>query len=54
MVFYTDISNPIAVGFGREDNAEERALYHKEGLPASPCRTDEWKGLTNDVKYITK
>ena len=35
----------MAVRFAWEDSAEPN-LANKEGLPASPFRTDTWKGVT--------
>jgi len=37
-----DIANPVAVRYAWADNPEGANLYNKEGLPASPFRTDEW------------
>lgn len=46
------VSNPIAVRFGWVDDAGESNLFNKEGFPASPFRTDDWKGITQEVKYF--
>jgi sialate O-acetylesterase len=35
------ISQPVAVRYGWADNPESANLYNKEGLPASPFRTDK-------------
>lgn len=43
------IVNPVAVRYGWADNPQCN-LYNKEGLPASPFRTDDWPGITNDRK----
>jgi len=37
-----DVKNPVAVRFGWHEEAEPN-LSNKEGLPASPFRTDDWK-----------
>ena len=37
-----DIPNPVAVRYAWADNPEEANLYNREGLPASPFRTDTW------------
>jgi sialate O-acetylesterase len=37
-----EISNPVAVRYAWADNPEGANLYNKEGLPASPFRTDNW------------
>lgn len=36
------IKSPIAVRYGWADNPSDLCLYNKEGLPASPFRTDDW------------
>jgi len=41
IVWNDDITNPVAVRYGWADNPEGANLYNKEGLPASPFRTDE-------------
>ncbi|HEX8547281.1 MAG TPA: sialate O-acetylesterase [Cytophagaceae bacterium] len=40
------IQNPVAVRYAWADNPINVNLYNKEGLPASPFRTDSWKGKT--------
>jgi sialate O-acetylesterase len=39
------VAKPVAVRFGWRDAAEPN-LANKEGLPACPFRTDQWKGVT--------
>ncbi|MBN2181891.1 MAG: hypothetical protein JW715_08240 [Sedimentisphaerales bacterium] len=39
------VSKPEAVRYGWADNPQCN-LYNKEGLPASPFRTDNWPGIT--------
>jgi len=41
LVFNDSVSNPVAVRFGWSNLAEPN-LSNKEGLPASPFRTDRW------------
>jgi sialate O-acetylesterase len=41
------IAKPVAARYAWANNPEGN-LYSKEGLPASPFRTDEWKGVTAD------
>jgi len=41
VVWNDDITNPVAVRYGWADNPEGANLYNKEGLPASPFRTDK-------------
>jgi sialate O-acetylesterase len=43
IVVYSDkVSNPVAVRYAWADNPGDANLYNKEGLPASPFRTDNW------------
>lgn len=39
------VPNPVAVRYAWAANPDGN-LYNKEGLPASPFRTDQWKGIT--------
>ncbi len=43
-VWSDKIQNPGAVRYAWADNPEGANLYNKEGLPASPFRTDDWTG----------
>jgi sialate O-acetylesterase len=45
------ITGPVAVRYAWADNPEGCNLVNKEGLPASPFRTDSWPGVTDTVKY---
>lgn len=42
IVWSDEISNPVAVRYAWADNPEGANLYNKDGLPASPFRTDEF------------
>jgi len=44
-----EVSTPVAVRYAWADNPVCN-LYNKEGLPASPFRTDDWPGITIDNK----
>ena len=44
------VSNPVAVRYAWADNPICN-LYNKEGIPASPFRTDKWKGITEGVHH---
>jgi sialate O-acetylesterase len=46
-----EVSDPAAVRYGWADDAGEANLFNKDGLPAAPFRTDQWKGVTEGVKY---
>jgi sialate O-acetylesterase len=43
------VANPVAVRYAWADNPECN-LFNKEGLPASPFRTDDWPGVTFNVQ----
>lgn len=43
------VKAPVAVRYAWADNPEVN-LYNSEGLPACPFRTDDWPGITADVK----
>jgi sialate O-acetylesterase len=46
IVVHSDkVAQPVAVRFAWHDDATPN-LSNKEGLPASPFRTDKWKGVT--------
>jgi sialate O-acetylesterase len=45
------VLTPIAVNFGWMGDATECNLFNKEGFPAVPFRTAEWKNVTKDEKY---
>ena len=36
------VAEPVAGRYGYATNPEGANLYNKEGLPASPFRTDDW------------
>lgn len=44
-----NVSAPVAVRYAWADNPQCN-FYNKEGLPASPFRTDDWPGITIDKK----
>jgi len=45
------VDSPAAVRYGWADNASDANLFNKDGYPATPFRTDRWKGVTEGVKY---
>ncbi len=49
VVWSADVPNPVAVRYGWDTNPLCN-LYNKEGLPASPFRTDDWPGVTVNNK----
>jgi len=44
-----EVSEPVAVRYAWADNPVCN-LYNKEGLPASPFRSDDWPGVTVDAR----
>ena len=42
IVWNDEISRPVAVRYAWADNPEGANLFNREGLPASPFRTDDW------------
>lgn len=47
VIVYSDaVPQPVAVRYAWADNPDDANLYSMEGLPASPFRTDSWKGIT--------
>lgn len=55
VVVYTDeVSSPVAVRYGWADDNLEDNLFNKEGFPAAPFRTDNWKSVTEDKKYSVR
>ncbi|MCA0932485.1 hypothetical protein LCM02_08480 [Lutimonas saemankumensis] len=51
IVWSDQVKNPVAVRFGWASNPDEFNLYNKEGLPASPFRTDDWEGITDGKSF---
>lgn len=51
VVFADSVPNPVAVRYGWADDASDDNLFNKEGFPAGPFRTDNWKAITADVKF---
>jgi len=42
VVSSTDVKEPVAVRYAYSKNPDGANLYNREGLPASPFRTDAW------------
>ena len=51
VVFSKKVKNPKAVRYHWVGNASKGNLFNKEGFPAGPFRTDDWKTITKDIKY---
>ena len=45
------VVKPLAIRFGWADDASMNNLFNKEGFPAVPFRTDNWKGITETAKF---
>ncbi|WP_207423583.1 sialate O-acetylesterase [Desertivirga brevis] len=48
------VSAPVAVRYAWADDAGDANLFNKEGFPAVPFRTDNWKPITENVKYTLR
>jgi sialate O-acetylesterase len=48
-VWSDQVSEPVAVRYAWADNPVCN-LYSRDGLPATPFRTDDWPGMTADAK----
>jgi sialate O-acetylesterase len=46
-----NVEEPVAVRFGWVGDAGDCNLFNKEGFPAVPFRTDDWKTITANEKY---
>ncbi|WP_207532747.1 sialate O-acetylesterase [Desertivirga arenae] len=49
-----NVASPVAVRYAWADDAGDANLYNKEGFPAVPFRTDNWKPITENVKYTLR
>ena len=52
VVIHSDkVKNPTAVRYAWSDAPTDANLYNAAGFPASPFRSDNWKGVTADNKF---
>lgn len=51
VVYNDEIDAPVSVRYGWADDASDDNLFNKEGFPAGPFRTDNWKGISDGVHY---
>lgn len=51
VVYSDEVADPLAVHFGWVGDAGDCNLFNKEGFPAVPFRTDQWKNSTANEKY---
>lgn len=46
-----EVAKPVAVRYAWADDDSNANLFNKDGFPAAPFRTDNWKAKTEGVKY---
>lgn len=51
VVSHPEVKQPKAVRYGWSNSPVDANLYNEKGLPASPFRTDDWKGVTEGVHF---
>ncbi len=51
VVYSDDVAQPVSVHYAWSDDAGDANLYNQEGFPAVPFRTDQWTGITDNVRY---
>jgi sialate O-acetylesterase len=51
VVFSDKVTEPQAVRYGWTDSPVDANLFNQEGFPASPFRTDQWKGITEENRF---
>lgn len=51
IVWSEEVEEPVAVRYAWTDDIGEANLFNEDGLPASSFRTDNWKLMTDGVKY---
>lgn len=51
IVWSDKVEKPVAVRFAWASNPANFNLYNKDGLPASPFRTDDWEGITDGKSF---
>ena len=52
IVYSSKVPQPVAVRYAWANNPSKANLYNLDGYPASPFRTDTWKGITYGVSKI--
>ncbi|MEM7235819.1 MAG: hypothetical protein AAF517_26865 [Planctomycetota bacterium] len=51
LVRSSDVPKPAAVRYGYTMNPAKANLYNREGLPATPFRTDSWNGPSEHLQW---
>ena len=54
IVYSEMVPEPAEVRYAWADDPGDANLFNIEGFPAVPFRTDQWKGVTDTVKYAIK
>jgi sialate O-acetylesterase len=54
VVFNESVHRPIAVRYAWADNPGPLDLYNRQGMPAAPFRTDDWKRVTTGKQFSYK
>jgi sialate O-acetylesterase len=52
LIYNENVKNPVAVHYGWMGDASECNVFNKEGFPLGPFRSNEWKTITKDNKYV--
>ncbi|MFZ4545080.1 MAG: sialate O-acetylesterase [Saprospiraceae bacterium] len=52
LIYNENVKNPEAVHYGWMGDASECNVFNKEGFPLGPFRSNEWKTITKDNKYV--
>ena len=48
----SSVSKPVAVRYGWSNDPIDVNLFNKDGFPASPFRTDNWTGVTDNMSFL--
>lgn len=51
IIMCKEVAQPVAVRYAWSNNPGALDFYNKEGMPATPFRTDQWKGVTADQVF---
>ena len=51
VIYSEQVTAPLAIHYAWADDAGDSNLYNKDGFPAVPFRTDNWKTITKGAHY---
>ncbi len=51
IVYQENIAQPVAVRYAWADDVSEANLFNNKMYPAAPFRTDNWREITDGIKY---